>query len=120
MQKDKESNQFKVLFALVLAVGVYSFSAVFGKFSANFDILSWQWILLYGASIGTLFLYSMVWQLILEKITLSKAYLSKGFYYAYILLWSALIFKEQISWNQLVGVVIITIGIMVGNSNGNR
>lgn len=120
MQEKKGGKRVLIFIILFLAVGLYSFSAVLGKFSAFYDILSWQWILLYGASLGVLLLYSMIWQLILERITLSKAYLSKGFYYAYILFWSAVIFKEHITWNQLLGVVIITIGIMVGNSNDNR
>lgn len=116
----KKNNKIIVFLALFFAVGLYSFSAVFAKFSAFFEILSWQWILLYGGSLGVLVLYSMVWQLILERINLSKAYLSKGFYYMYILLWSAVIFKETITWNQILGVVIITIGIMVGNANDER
>ena len=105
---------------LFLAVGLYSFSAVLGKFSAAYEILSWQWILLYGGSIGVLVLYSMIWQLILERISLSQAYLSKGFYYAFIILWSATIFHETIKWNQILGVVIITLGIVVGKQNDHR
>ena len=59
-------------------------------------------------------LYSVIWQLILERISLSQAYMSKGFYYGFILLWSALIFHEMITWNKILGVIIITIGIVVG------
>jgi len=118
--KKKSSNKLIISISLFLAVGLYSFSAVFGKFSAFYELFSFQWLLLYCGSLGCLLIYSMVWQLILERISLSQAYLSKGFYYGFILLWSAIIFKESIKWNQIVGVVIITIGIIVGKTNDNR
>ena len=114
MENNKKKNGLAISIALFLAVGLYSFSAVFGKFSAFYKIMSWQWILLYGCSLGVLMLYSVIWQLILERISLSQAYMSKGFYYGFILLWSALIFPETITWNKILGVIIITIGIVVG------
>lgn len=120
MEKKQLDRKLLISIALFLAVGLYSLSAVFGKFSAFYDLFSLPWILLYGGSLGVLLVYSMIWQLILEKITLSQAYLSKGFYYGFILLWSAVIFKESIKWNQVLGVVIITIGIIVGKRNDNR
>lgn len=120
MEKKQLNKKIRISIALFLAVGLYSFSAVFGKFSAFYDLFSLPWILLYGGSLGVLVLYSMIWQLILEKISLSQAYLSKGFYYGFILLWSFLIFGESIKWNQILGVLVITIGIVVGKTNDNR
>lgn len=120
MQIKQMNKKLLISIALFLAVGLYSFSAVLGKFSAFYKLLSWQWVLLYGGSLGVLVLYSMIWQLILERISLSQAYLSKGFYYGFILLWSATIFKESINWNQIIGVIIITIGIVVGKADDNR
>ncbi len=120
MGKNLLNTKLSVSVSLFFAVGLYSFSAVLGKFSASYELLSLPWMLLYGGSLGILFLYSMIWQLILEKISLSQAYMSKGFYYGFILLWSAVIFEEYIKWNQVVGVVIITIGIIVGKSDDNR
>ncbi len=120
MKKNLLNTKLSVSVSLFFSVGLYSFSAVLGKFSASYDLLSLPWVLLYGGSLGVLFLYSMIWQLILEKISLSQAYLSKGFYYGFILFWSAVIFGEYIKWNQIVGVVIITIGIIVGKRDDNR
>ena len=59
-------------------------------------------------------------QLILEHLSLSQAYLSKGFYYGFVLLWSAMIFHETIKWNQILGVCMMTIGIVVGRQNDRR
>ena len=114
MQENKVKSKIGISIALFFAVGLYSFSAVFGKFSANYPVLSIKWILLYGCSLGILVIYSMIWQLILERISLSQAYLSKGFYYGFVILWSVFIFNETITWNQILGVIIITIGIVVG------
>lgn len=120
MKNNLFSKRISISISLFLAVGLYSLSAVLGKFSASYDLFSFPWILIYGGTLGVLFLYSMIWQLILERISLSQAYLSKGFYYGFILLWSAVIFGEFIKCNQIVGVVIITIGIIVGKTDDNR
>ena len=48
MENNKKKNGLAISIALFLAVGLYSFSAVFGKFSAFYKVMSWQWILLYG------------------------------------------------------------------------
>ena len=122
MENNKKKNGLAISIALFLArqsphtirKQFHFSSAVFGKFSAFYKVMSWQWILLYGCSLGVLMLYSVIWQLILERISLSQAYMSKGFYYGFILLWSALIFHETITWNKILGVIIITIGIVVG------
>ena len=114
MQEKKNKNKLGISIALFLAVGLYSFSSVFGKFSAFYPVMSLKWILLYGCSLGILVVYSVIWQLILERISLSQAYMSKGFYYGFVILWAALIFNETITWNQILGVIIITIGIVVG------
>ena len=44
----------------------------------------------------------------------------KRFYYGFILLWSVLIFHETIKWNQILGVIVITIGIVVGKKDDHR
>lgn len=120
MKKNLLNKKILISISLFLAVGLYSSSAVLGKCSAFYDLFSISWLLLYGGSLGVLFLYSIIWQLILERISLAQAYMSKGFYYGFILLWSGVIFGEFIKWNQVVGVVIITIGIIVGKTDDDR
>ena len=120
MKKNLLNKKILISISLFLAVGLYSSSAVLGKFTAFYDLFSISWLLLYGGSLGVLFLYSIIWQLILERISLAQAYMSKGFYYGFILLWTGVIIGEFIKWNQVVGVVIITIGIIVGKTDDDR
>lgn len=105
---------FQIL--LIIAVWIYSLSSVITKFAGKYDLISWQCIGLYCLSILVLILYSVIWQLLLERISLSKAYLAKGYYYFFVLINSIVIFHEHVKINQWIGVVMIIIGIIIGNT----
>lgn len=105
---------------LIFAVWIYSSSSVITKFAGRYELLSWQCLGLYCLSVMVLVLYSVIWQLLLEKTSLSKAYLAKGYYYLFVLLNSIMIFHEQVNWNQWVGVAIIVLGIFMGNTESKK
>ena len=63
----------------------------------------------FAATIVTLGIYSVLWQLLLEHLPLTSAYLGKGIYYIFVLIWSVLLFGDRITmWNILGSIVILT------------
>lgn len=78
---------------------------------------SWQAII----GIICYFFSFILWLLIVSKTKLSWAFpLSVGLINTVILIASSIIFKEQITWVQIVGVVLITIGLaLIGIKGGN-
>ena len=58
-------------------------------------------------------IYAVAWQLILEKLPLTIAYLRKDVTYVLIFIWAALIFGEKITPQQIVGIAIIIAGMVV-------
>lgn len=93
------------------AVIVYSFCGVFQKLAAQYPMISIQFLLFYGCSIGVLFIYAILWQMILRKVPLTTAYSNRAVAMIWSLVWSVLLFQESISWNQMVGAVVICYGV---------
>ena len=99
---------FILLHCLLL---VYSFSDIASKLAAGTEFLSWEFILLYGTVVGLLGVYAIFWQQILKKIPLITAYANKSVTIIWGMIFGSLIFKEQIRWNQILGAIIIIIGV---------
>lgn len=81
--------------------------------------ISFSWQALIG--IVCYFFSFILWLIIVSKTKLSWAFpLSVGLINTVILIASSVIFKEQISWVQIVGVLLITAGLaLIGIKGGN-
>lgn len=91
---------------------IYSFAGIFAKIAASQD-----------AIINTVFfifvefflfgVYAIIWQQVLKKFQLTIAMSCKGVTLLYALCWSVFFFHEILTiWN-IIGVVLVIIGIMV-------
>lgn len=104
-----------VLILLAVTLLIQSFSSVFVKIAGRYPVMSFRFLLYYGLGILCLGIFSIMWQFLLERIPLTTAYLRKGITYILVLMWSVLIFGEEITWNNLLGSVIIIIGVGINS-----
>ncbi len=111
-------NKRNVYLLALAAIFAESFSSVFLKLAGRESFLSIRYLFFYGCAVAVMGLYAVAWQLILEKLPLTTAYLRKGVTYVLIFLWASLIFGEQITLQQIVGIVIIIAGMVVSMSDG--
>ena len=58
-------------------------------------------------------IYALLWQQVIAKMSLSTAYMFKGTSLIFVLLFSVLLFGEAITLNNVIGSVIIIIGIIL-------
>jgi len=68
-------------------------------------------------AVGILGVYAVIWQMILGKVKLSVAYLSKGSLVFWGLVWAWIFFKERITMVNIIGTIIIFVGIIMVNEN---
>lgn len=61
--------------------------------------------------------YAFLWQKLLKKVDLSIAYVNKGMLLFWSMIWSVVIFREEITILNIIGTIIIFVGIMVVNEN---
>ena len=92
---------------------IYSLGAICSKLAGEQAFLSFKFILFYGLVLANLFLYAIIWQQILKKMSLVTAYANKAITVVWGMLWGILLFKEKITvWN-IIGAIIIIIGIVL-------
>lgn len=113
----KKKISVKQIILIQMAVVLYTFSGIAGKFAASYDLMSLPFFLCIGLELMMLGCYAIVWQQIIKRFPLSLAYVNRATAIFWSLLWAFLIFGERITWKNIVGIVIIFAGIMVVNSD---
>lgn len=108
----KVSNR-KVLILLQLLICYFSVIGILSKKASTFPVLSMQFIAIYSTILLMFFVYAVLWQQILKRVTLTTAFISRSSLVIWSLVWSVLFFGESVSVKNLIGAVIIVLGIMV-------
>ena len=107
------SVTYKHVLALLLIYLLYAFEPVAAELTSHQDMQSWQFWLGLGTVTGILGLYAICWQQILKHVDLSVAYMFKGTSLIFVLILSFLILGEHITMWNIIGSVVIIIGLIV-------
>lgn len=116
MEKTKKITvkQIILLQAIVL---IYTMSGIFSKLASGQEFLSFGFIAFYGAEILVLGIYALLWQQIIKRVELSIAYANRAMALIWSMLWAFLFFKNDITVQNIIGVIIVVIGTMIVNSD---
>ncbi|MBQ7203694.1 MAG: transporter [Eubacterium sp.] len=106
-------SNIKYIVLLHCLLFFFSFSGVFSKFASKQDFLSVKFCLLYVGIIAILGIYAIAWQQILKHIPLTTAFCNKAVSIIWGIVWGALIFKEQVKINMIIGAAIVIIGVII-------
>lgn len=109
---EKKKNGFMWL-ALIGINLIYACTYVCMKKASAHEFMSSSYILWIIGAICVMGLYALLWQQILSRTPLATAYMFKGTSLIFVLLLSALLFNETITITNLIGAVIIIIGITI-------
>lgn len=99
--------------ALIGVNFIYACTSIFTKMASRQEMLSWPYMLWIAGAIGVMGVYALLWQQVIKRMPLSMAYMFKGTSLVFVLLISALLFGEAITTSNLIGSVIIIIGIVL-------
>jgi drug/metabolite transporter (DMT)-like permease len=77
------------------------------------EMMSWPYLLWLAGAIGVMGVYALLWQQVIARMPLSTAFMFKGTSLIFILLISALLFRESITTNNIIGSAIIIAGIVL-------
>lgn len=100
-------------FSLIGINLVYACTAIFTKMASRQEMLSWPYLMWIAGAVGVMGVYALLWQQVIARMPLSTAYMFKGTSLIFVLLISALLFGEAISLNNVIGAVIIIVGIVL-------
>lgn len=113
----EKRNKLSLILFLQAAIIIYALSTVAAKYASNFVFLSVGYISCYAIEIMLLGIYSIIWQQLIKKIDISIAYSNKATNIFWTLVLASFLFKEKISFANILGALIIFIGIVVVNKN---
>jgi len=114
--KEKSIAKYIMLYG---SVAFYSCTSIFSKLASGQSFLSREFILFYGLEILVLMFYAVAWQQVLKRLELSVAYSAKPISTILSMVWGVVLFQEQLTWNMIVGAVVILCGIrMVVSEHG--
>lgn len=102
------------LFLGLLGVNlIYACTSIFTKMASKQLFMSWPYLLWIAGAVLVLALYALFWQKIIARMPLSTAYMFKGTSLVFVLVISALLFGEAITYANIIGSVIIIAGIVL-------
>lgn len=100
------------IFLIVINL-LYACVSIFTKYASQQEFMSWNYTVGLIGAIGVMGLYAILWQQVLKRVELSMAYMFKGTSLVFVILLAYVFFGEQITWNNIIGAIIIISGIVL-------
>lgn len=104
----KKINKYVFLHSLLF---IESFCGIFSKLASQHEFLSFEFCIFYGAMLAILGFYAIMWQQVLKKFSLTTAFFNKAVTIIWGMLWGVLLFNEVVTWNMVLGAIIVLLGI---------
>ena len=117
MNKQKPKMSWKMLLVIQLTVCFYTLSGIASKLASTYPFMSVGFILCYGMVIAVSGIYAIVWQQIIRRVDISIAYANRAMSVFWSMLWAFLLFHEDVTLQNLLGVLLIFIGTWVVNDS---
>ncbi|WP_271809501.1 EamA family transporter [Clostridium beijerinckii] len=105
---------FSIVFLQAIIV-IYTLSGICAKFASGHNLLSVEFIGFYGLEIIVLGVYAILWQQVLKRFDVSVAYANRSIALIWSLIWSVVFFGERITIQNIIGTIIVILGIVVVN-----
>lgn len=106
---------------LHLNILLFSFTGVFSKaasqqFSRHGLSSPWLYLFLF-LMIANCFVYALAWQRVIRHFDLNVAYANKTIYLIWSQVWAVVIFHENLSLQNIIGLLVVFAGVMVVQQN---
>lgn len=92
---------------------LYSWVVIILKAASANEILSFKFAGLFTLAVFILGIYAILWQIVIKRIPLSIAYPQKSVVILWVMLWSWLLWHEEITINNVIGVALVLAGIII-------
>ncbi|MBQ2801081.1 MAG: EamA family transporter [Lachnospiraceae bacterium] len=116
IKKSKNENSKSKISSMIflhLTFFIYSLASVLSKRAGVEDVLSIKFLFFYGMVLVILMLYAVLWQQNLKRIPLVTAYANKAVTVIWGMIWGVLLWHEKISIKNIIGAVIIMLGVVL-------
>lgn len=112
-KKNTSKSSIGSMIFLHLTFLLYSLASVFSKKAGSEEVFSLKFVCFYGMALFILMLYAVLWQQNLKRLPLVTAYANKAVTVIWGMVWGILLWQEKVSLNNVIGAVIIMLGVAV-------
>lgn len=109
----EKMKQMRLFLCLHLLFIGYAVGGIFSKKAGMAEFLSKEYVLNYIFFLIVLVVYAFFWQQILKKMSLTVAMANKSVTVIWGIVYGYLFFNETITFNNLLGAVVIIVGIWI-------
>lgn len=113
-------KRFKPYIILHIILLIYSLSGICSKTASGKEFLSFEFCLFYGLVIFIMGVYALLWQQVIKQIPLNVAYANKAITLVWGMTWGAIVFKEQITPTNIIGVAVVLAGVLLVVTGGEK
>ena len=113
----REKKKISIISILVIqaAVVIFTMSGICAKLSSRYEVMSPKFLLFIFLELAALGVYAIFWQQIIKRFDLSLAYVNRATSIFWSMIWAAVLFGEGVTLKNIIGVIVIFIGIMTVN-----
>ena len=117
-------GKIKDYILLHLNIMLFSFTSVFSKLaSVQFNkkgIWSiWLYVFLFLMLLNC-FVYALAWQKVIRRFELNVAYANRTVYLIWSQVWAVMIFHENLTARNILGLLIVFVGVMIVSTQGSE
>ena len=105
----------KQIVLLQAIVAIYTVSGIMAKFASAAETLE-KIILFFGLDLLFLGIYAVCWQQMIKIFPLSVAYANRAMALLWSAIWAKIVFGEQITGRQMLGIALVVAGTIVINT----
>ena len=98
---------------LHLCILLFTFSTIMSKVASRYEFLSKEYIICFLIMFLILGIYAIAWQQVIKEFSPSVAYSNKSVTTIWVLLFSHLLFQETIAIQNIVGAIVIVLGVIM-------
>lgn len=114
-------GKVKDYFLLHLCVMIFSFTSVFAKAAANSynngGFMNPKLYLFAFLMLAVCVVYAFFWQKVIKNVDLHVGYANRTVYLIWGQIWAITIFGEHLSLKNVIGLIIVFIGVLVVTLN---
>ena len=111
----KKKITIKDILVLQIVIAIYTLSTVMAKQASGQPLFSVGFFGFYGAELLILGIYALLWQQMIKKFELSVAYTNRAMELLWSLIWAVVIFKDNITVKNVIGVALVIAGTIIVN-----
>ena len=116
-KRSEEMDKLKSYIQLHLNILLFSLTGVFSKLASQeynkHGLTGWMLYLFLFLMVANCGVYAIAWQQVIKKFELTTAYANKSVYLLWSQIWAVVIYKENLSVQNIIGILVVLIGVWV-------